>query len=85
MIEREDKPVELETKADARAQDADELFYLIVLCEADSAKAERLLARASSAQLARAIFNAAQAEFPGRHITLQRGGERSWIPSDNPS
>ena len=34
---------------------------------------ERVLARASSAALARAIFKAAQTEHPERRITLRRG------------
>ncbi len=75
-MEREDKIVGLQDKtAAAHAQDAGELLYVILLYEPESAKAERVLARAASAQLARAIFNAAQTEFPGRHIMLQRGGE----------
>ena len=75
MIEREDKVVGLGAKTGAGAQVQDELPYLILLCEPQSANAERVLARAASAQLARAIFNAAQSEFPGRRIMLQRGGE----------
>jgi hypothetical protein len=34
---------------------------------------ERVLARAASAQLARAIFKAAQGDHPQRRITLRRG------------
>jgi hypothetical protein len=34
---------------------------------------ERVLARASSAPLARAMFNAARNEHPDRRITLRRG------------
>ena len=34
---------------------------------------ERVLARAANAQLARAIFKAAQGEHPQRRITLRRG------------
>jgi hypothetical protein len=34
---------------------------------------ERVIARAVSAQLARAIFKAAQGEHPERRITLRRG------------
>jgi hypothetical protein len=34
---------------------------------------ERVLARAASAQLARAIFKAAQGDHPERRITLRRG------------
>jgi hypothetical protein len=76
MIERDDKVLGFEsTSSPGTAQAADELPYVVLLCEAESAKPERVLARASNAQLGRAIFNAAQAEFPGRHIMLQRGGE----------
>lgn len=34
---------------------------------------ERVLARAAAAQLARAIFKAAQGEHPERRVTLRRG------------
>lgn len=52
----------------------DELPYSIELWRAeDAAAVERVLARASSAQLAHAIFNAARNEHPGRRITLQQG------------
>jgi hypothetical protein len=34
---------------------------------------ERVLARAANAQLARAIFKAAQGDHPERRITLRRG------------
>ena len=48
----------------------DELPYRIEL--SDEAE-ERVLARAFNAPLARAIFQAAQAEHPGRRILLCRG------------
>ena len=52
----------------------DELPYSIELWQAEGGAAiERVLARASSAQLAHAIFNAARSEHPGRRITLQQG------------
>lgn len=51
----------------------DELPYSIELWQLEDAAVERVLARASSAQLAHAIFNAARNEHPGRRITLQQG------------
>ena len=51
----------------------DELPYSIELWRVEDAGVERVLARASSAQLAQAIFNAARNEHPGRRITLQKG------------
>ena len=54
---------------------AEELPYRVELWHAERRETvERVLARAASAQLARAIFKAAQVEHPGRHITLRRGG-----------
>ena len=51
----------------------DELPYSVELWRLEDAAVERVLARASSAQLAHAIFNAARSEHPGRRITLQQG------------
>ncbi|HJT07158.1 MAG TPA: hypothetical protein VJ747_09540 [Stellaceae bacterium] len=52
----------------------DELPYSVELWRAEGdAAVERVLARASSAQLAHAIFAAARSEHPGRRITLQQG------------
>ena len=52
----------------------DELPYRIELWHLDGADAvERVLGRALSAQLARAIFNAAKGEYPDRRITLRKG------------
>jgi hypothetical protein len=52
----------------------DDLPYSVELWhEADRALIERVLARASNAALARAIFKAAQSEHPVRRITLRRG------------
>jgi hypothetical protein len=76
MIEPEDKIVGLGKKsALEHAQHADELPYSVLLCHSETGTPERVLARAASAQLARAIFNAAQSEFSGRRIMLRRGGE----------
>ena len=64
-------------KADARARTAsrpsEDLPYQIELWRADANELERVLARAASMQLARAIFKAAQGEHPERRITLRKG------------
>jgi hypothetical protein len=53
-----------------------QLPYCIELWSADQMDAvERILARVADPQLARAIFEAAQAEHPGRRITLRKGTE----------
>ena len=51
----------------------DSLPYCIELWDAAAAAVERVLARAVSAELARAIFKAARTEHPDRRITLRRG------------
>ena len=61
----------------ARISDAaqpDQLPYRIELCGEDEDASERLLALALDANLARAIFRAAQKEYPERRIVLRRGG-----------
>jgi hypothetical protein len=68
----------MQNKTDTRARTASppsqELPYRIDLWRADGADGvERVLARAASVQLARAIFKAAQGEYPHRRITLCRG------------
>lgn len=58
----------------APSRRADELPYRVELWHDGGGDAvERVLARAVSAQLARAIFKAATDEHPGRRITLRRG------------
>lgn len=49
------------------------LPYCIELWDLAATAVERVLARAVSAQLARAIFKAARTEYPDRRITLRRG------------
>lgn len=49
------------------------LPYRVELWDTRNRKVERVLARAARAALARAIFAAAQQEYPERRITLQRG------------
>lgn len=56
------------------ASQPEELSYRIELWrDGDSSSIERVLARAASAGLARAIFKAAMTEHPGRRITLCKG------------
>jgi hypothetical protein len=52
----------------------DKLPYRIELCGENENAPERVLAMALNGNLARAIFKAAQKEYPGRRIMLRRGG-----------
>ncbi len=52
----------------------DRLPYRIELCGESNDAPERVLALAHDANLARAIFRAAQKEYPERRIVLRRGG-----------
>jgi len=62
------------SRVDASPSLPEELPYRIELWQADGSDSiERVLARALSAQLARAIFNAAKREHPERRVTLRRG------------
>jgi len=49
------------------------LPYAIELWDAGAQDVERVIARAVNATLARAIFKGAQAEYPGRRLTLRHG------------
>ncbi|MBV8752087.1 MAG: hypothetical protein JO328_04425 [Hyphomicrobiales bacterium] len=63
-----------ETRGRTGSPPSEELPYRIDLWRADGENGvERVLARAASVQLARAIFKAAQGEHPQRRITLCRG------------
>jgi hypothetical protein len=54
----------------------DDLPYSVELWDlAKPDKTERVLARACSGELAKAIFTAARDEFPERRITLSKNGE----------
>lgn len=53
--------------------DGESLPYCIELWKSGHGTVERVLARASQADLARAIFKAARDEYPERRITLRRG------------
>jgi len=62
----------------------EKLPYRVELWDAAKGETvERVLARALSAPLARAIFKAAQTEHPDRRITLRRGS-RVVADSSNP-
>lgn len=60
-------------RPEASEGDDEDLPYRIDLWDTRSHKVERILARASRSTLARAIFKAAQQEYPDRRITLRRG------------
>jgi hypothetical protein len=55
------------------ATQTEKLPYSIELWDSDGHALERVLARALNAQLARAIFHAAQKEHPEARILLRRG------------
>jgi hypothetical protein len=62
------------SRTDTPSGPQEELPYRIELWQADSHETvERVLARALNAQLARAIFKAAQEEHPQRRVTLRKG------------
>ncbi|MBZ9767552.1 hypothetical protein LB515_13940 [Mesorhizobium sp. CA15] len=62
------------TRSANSSRSAEALPYRIELWRADSHEIiERVLARAATAQLARAIFQAARDEHPRRRITLRKG------------
>ncbi len=73
--EREDdRIVALQPNAGAAAAQSEELPFAVELCDAQG-KMERVIARATSGQLARAIFTSAQKEFPDRRILVRRGAQ----------
>lgn len=49
------------------------LVYRVELRNAEKTAVEQVVARASSAALAQAVFAAAQREYPGRVLTLSDG------------
>ena len=55
------------------AAQTEKLSYSIELWDPDAHTLERVLARAFNAELARAIFRAAQKEHPDQRILLRRG------------
>ena len=62
-----------ETSQAVTASRAEKLPYRIELWDSGGPALERVLARALNAQLARAIFRAAQKEHPQSRILLRRG------------
>jgi hypothetical protein len=67
-----DRIVKIARQSGAVAQ-TETLPYRIELWDSEGQSLERVLARALSAQLARAIFKAAQKEHPDGRIRLRRG------------
>jgi hypothetical protein len=55
------------------APQTEKLSYSVELWDDDAAALERVLARALDAELARAIYHAAQKEHPDARILLRRG------------
>ncbi|HEY4113352.1 MAG TPA: hypothetical protein VGM17_04760 [Rhizomicrobium sp.] len=53
-----------------------DLPYRVELWDERREKIERIVARAHSETLARAIFTSACEQYPGRHLSLWRGRER---------
>ena len=70
-----DKIVALKLGATGESGTGEDLPYAVELWDQQSANVERVIARASSSQLARAIFASARKEFPDRRLTLRRGEE----------
>ena len=70
MTERTTKIARISSPAGAH----DKLPYRIELCGEAENTPERVLALALDGTLARAIFHAAQKEYPDRRIVLRRGG-----------
>jgi len=76
MIDRDnDKIVALQGNAAADTQRSEDLPFAVELWDPQNAMVERVIARASNQQLARAIFGSAQKEYPERRITVRRGAE----------
>jgi hypothetical protein len=62
------------SRTEAPSRSTEELPYRVELWAVDGPETvERVLARALDLQLARAIFKAAQDEYPERRITLRKG------------
>lgn len=72
MIGREEEKTNV-VPLDGAVSETERLPYCIELWAASGDAVERILARAVSVELARAIFKAAGPEYPRRRITLRRG------------
>ena len=67
-------PDKTDTRTRTTSRPSEDLPYRIDLWRVDASdEVERVLARAATMQLARAIFKAAQSEHPQRRITLCKG------------
>jgi hypothetical protein len=62
------------TELGGALQTREKLPYKIELWNLGRQDVERVLGRAGSMTLARAIFLAARSEYLGRHVVLRRGG-----------
>jgi hypothetical protein len=71
-VRDQDKP---KSAASGTASRAEKLPYVVELRDADGAAVEKVLARAARASLARAIFQAAKDEYPGRRLCLRQGSK----------
>lgn len=60
------------------------LSYVVELWTVSRRTAERVLGQAGSMQLAMAIYQAANEEYPDRLVTLSRGGQRLLQSHDDP-
>ena len=70
-----DKIVALQSSANAEADGSQDLPFAVELWDEPNAAIERVIARASNQQLARAIFDSARKEYPERRVTVRRGSE----------
>jgi hypothetical protein len=76
MMDREnDRIVALQASAAAETKRSEDLPFAIELWDVQNTMVERVIARASNPQLARAIFGSAQKKYPERRITVPRGAE----------
>lgn len=73
MIQREQDEAKVSRIGSPAGQHRDLPYSIELWGLASGDVVERVLARAASAPLARAIFKAAQTEHPDRRITLRRG------------
>lgn len=73
MDEDQDKVAPIRATVGATGGAHGRLAYAIELWDAAGAGPERVLGRAASVIVGRAIFQAAQAEHPDRRVVLRRG------------
>lgn len=75
MNRREDDGSDATVSPISEARPSTELRYAIELWTLPRDQPERVIGRAASVVLARAIFAAAQSEHLGRKVVLRRGGK----------